>query len=140
MTSTTDMVIKDVLNYCAAAFAVVVAIVVPFVVPACADDRLWDPFGNHTIELRQCARPASFLSSEKTEIRVRETTARPSRSAGRLRQLKAPDPGRKAKVARCQSDGGRMRDAVMLKFHSGIFPVLAAITKSRISARECQRS
>ena len=34
-----------------AALATVVAIVVGFAVPASADDRPSDPFGNHTVEL-----------------------------------------------------------------------------------------
>jgi predicted transglutaminase-like cysteine proteinase len=62
------MVIKDVLNYCAAAFAVVVAIVVPFVVPACADDRPWDPFGNHTIELNNESQLFAIWESLRDQV------------------------------------------------------------------------
>ena len=44
---------RKVLNMHFTVFAMVVAIVVAFGLPASADDRPADPFGNHTVELNK---------------------------------------------------------------------------------------
>jgi len=51
-----------------AAFVTVVAIVVGFAVPTCANDRPSDPFGNHTIELNKEAPLVEMWESLRDQV------------------------------------------------------------------------
>ena len=58
----------SVLNMRVAAFVTAVAIVFSFAVPASADDRQNDPFGDHTIELNKEASLFGIWESLRDQV------------------------------------------------------------------------
>ena len=56
------------LNMHVAIFVTVVAIMVGFAVPTCANDRPSDPFGNHTIELNKEAPLVEMWESLRDQV------------------------------------------------------------------------
>ena len=61
-------ILTDVLNMPMAVYVTVLAIVFGFAVPASAEDRPSDPFGNHTIELNKEAPLVSIWESLKDQV------------------------------------------------------------------------
>src|SRR5262245_9393807 len=59
---------EGVLNMHVAIFITVVAIVVGFAAPTCANDRPSDPFGNHTIELNKDTPLVEMWESLKDQV------------------------------------------------------------------------